>query len=149
MGIIASGCKQEEKKDPHNNVRVDIRWGSKFCSLLIAESGDAYAIKGTEVRQDSLLAVISSDTSKSFKLDSVKVFFENLDAIRINPVIMDDRSSDSPTAQIYFNDIKIYNARRWDSRFWDVFRPIMEQIPEKFNPFLLNNGVWGISDKRP
>jgi hypothetical protein len=41
-------------------------------------------------------------------------------------------------AEVYFNHQKIYDGYAWDETFWDLFRPIMKQIPEGYDPFRAN-----------
>jgi hypothetical protein len=135
FGIIFIGCKEKKNEKNLYSVRTDIRLGSKFYSIYFNEIGDAYAIKGNCSYYTEPLKVESSDTSSLFKLDSVKPFFVKLDAIKINPIIGGNREG-APRVEIYYGNKKIYDACKWDEPFWDLFRPIMEQIPKGFNPFL-------------
>ena len=74
-----------------------------FFSLFVSEGGTAYVIKGRGSHYAEPLKVESSDTSNVFKLDSVKVFFENLNRIKDIPIIGATRP-DAPRVEIYYSD---------------------------------------------
>ena len=135
-------CKESGVDEKSYNVRSDIRFGSKFFSICINEDGAAYVIKGTGSHYTESLKVESSDTSNIFKLDSVKLFFERLNNIKDNPIIGANRL-DAPRVEIYYNQKKVYDAYKWDEIFWNLFKPIMEQIPSGFNPFRADEKPFG------
>jgi len=134
LGILLS-CKQRKGEENQYDVRSDIRFGSKFYSLHLSESGKAYVVKGVGSPHTEELKVVSSDTSNVFNLDSAKVFYNYLNNMKENPIIGTNRLG-APRVEIYYNKKKIYDAYKWDETFWDLFRPLMLQIPKGFNPFL-------------
>ena len=131
------GCKGIYKNVNSYNARADIRFGSKFYSILLNEIGEGYVIKGNSSYYTESFNIESSDTSSFFKIDSAKSFFKELNKIKDAPVISDKRIG-SPRVEIYYDDKKIYDACKWDESFWDIFRPIMEQLPKNYNPFLID-----------
>lgn len=135
-------CKERNVDEKPYNVRSDIRFGSKFFSIYVSEDGAAYVIKGRGSHYTEPLKVESSDTSNVFKLDSVKLFFENLNHIKDNPIIGANRL-DAPRVEIYYDQKKVYDAYKWDEKFWNLFKPIMEQIPSGFNPFRADEKPFG------
>jgi hypothetical protein len=134
-------CSCNEKKtgdkEPYN-VHADIRLGIKFYSIYMNKEGRAYVIKGIDSNYTDTLKVESSDTSNVFKLDSAKAFFDNLNKIKAHPIIGANRG-DAPRVEIYYDHQKVYDAYRWNETFWDLFKPIMEQIPKGYNPFRAND----------
>ena len=102
------------------------------------ESGDAYALKGKGSNYMESFKVISSDTSAEFKFDSGKVFIEKLRVIRKKPII-NTGNYDAPRVEIYYAGELIYDTGNWDNQFWDLFRPLMRQIPSEYNPFIVSN----------
>ena len=133
--IMFFSCKEEKTNNEHLYiVRSDIRFGSRFYSINISEDGTAYAVKGSGSNYTESLNILSSDTSNAFKLDSAKSFFEKLNRIKDNPII-EASQFDAPRVEIYYDQKKVYDTYKWDEKFWDLFKPIMEQIPSGFNPF--------------
>ena len=133
-------CKEKNNNNqkPYD-VRSDIRLGNKFYSIFLNESGEGYVIKGKGSYYTDTLKIESSDTSNVFKFDSAKEFFEVLNRIKTNPIFKNNRAGTAPRAEIYYNQQKVYDAYTWDETFWDLFRPIIEQIPKGFNPFLTDD----------
>jgi len=132
-------CKAKVHDAELYNVRTDIRLGNKFYSIYVNEEGSAYVVKGAGSYYTDTLKIKSSDTSEVFKLDSISLFFETLNKIKANPIFRANRTSTAPRAEMYYDHQKIYDAYAWDETFWDLFRPIMEQIPKGFNPFRVND----------
>ena len=133
FSFLLFSCKAQTNREQYK-VRADIRLSTKFYSIYMNEEGQAYVIKGNSSYYTDTLKIESSDTSNVFKIDSVKVFFENLNKIKANPIIGVKRV-DAPRVEIFYDHQKIYDAYRWDETFWNLFRPIMEEIPKGFNPF--------------
>lgn len=131
-------CKEKTGNKELYNVRTDIRFGTKFYSIFINEQGQAYVIKGVDSYYRDTLKIESSDTSKIFKLDSAKVFFDSLNKIKVHPIV-GAFYDDAPRVEIYYDHQKIYDAYSWDETFWVLFRPIMEQIPKGYNPFRVSD----------
>lgn len=129
-----ASCISDKSVDDPYNVRVDFRLSGKFYSIMMNESGRSYAIKGLGSYYEDSLKIAQSDTSEIFKLDSAAQFFINLDKIKKDPVIGSNYMG-APRVEIYYDRSKIYDSYRWDEDFWDLFRPIMHQIPKGFNPF--------------
>lgn len=136
--FILQACKEKNAEMDSYNVRSDIRLGTKFYSIYMKDDGLSYVIKGVGTYYTDTLKMISSETSTFFKLDSAKVFLQNLNAIKNNPINGIYRD-DAPRVEVYLNHQKIYDAYKWDETFWNLFRPIMEQIPMGFNPFRAND----------
>ena len=100
----------------------------------------AYVIKGTGSDYTDTLVVKSSDTSNVFKLDSVGIFFNTLNEIRSKPVFKENRSTGTAQrAEVYYKQVKILDDYAYDSTFWELFRPIMNQLPNAYNPFIVDN----------
>jgi hypothetical protein len=133
LAIIS--CKGKTNNGKPYNVRSDIRLGTKFYSIFLNREGRAYVIKGKGSYYTDTLKIEASDTSSTFKLDSVKIFFESLNKIRTHPIFKMNRTGTAPRAEVYYEGKKVYDAYEWDETFWDLFRPIMEQIPQGYNPF--------------
>jgi hypothetical protein len=132
--FLLFSCKEKDSDIKPYNVQADIRLGNKFYSIYLNDDGEGYVIKGDGSYYTDTLKVQSSDTSNVFKIDSVKVFFENLNRIKAHPIIGVNRV-DAPRVEIYYDHQKVYDAYKWDATFWNLFRPIMYQIPKGFNPF--------------
>lgn len=135
IGIFVSCTDGDGKNELLYNVRTDFRQGSRFYSICISESGKAYAIKGDGSFYTEPLKILKSDTSENFKLDSAKQFYESLDKIRKEPITGSNYMG-APRVEVYYDGKKFYDTYRWNEAFWDLFRPIMHQIPNGFNPFL-------------
>ncbi len=133
--LAFTSCKEKNNNENSYDVRSDIRLGNKFYSIFLNENGEGYVIKGKGSYYTDTLKIESSDTSNVFKLDSAKVFFEVLNRIKTNPIFKKNRTGTAPRAEIYYDQQKVYDGYTWDEKFWDLFRPIMYQIPNGFNPF--------------
>ena len=136
--LLLLSCKEKDDNIKPCNVRADIRLGNKFYSICLNQDGEGYIIKGNASYYTDTLKIESSDTSKVFKIDSVNVFFENLNKMKAHPVFGESRL-DAPRAEIYYNRQKVYDGYRWDELFWDLFRPVMEQLPKGYSPFRMND----------
>lgn len=136
---IFMSCKgKQARADMLYNVRADFRMGSKFYSIWMNENGKAYAIKGEGSFYTEPLKILTSDTSEVFRMDSVGQFYKNLETVRKKPITGSNYMG-APRVEIYYDGQQIYDSYRWNEAFWDLFRPIMHQIPKKFNPFLTND----------
>lgn len=133
-----AACRSQPSKEKLFDARSDIRFGSKFFSICVNKDGTAYVVKGKGSNYTEALKVESSDTSGVFRLDSAKVFFERLEQIKRRPIIGAKRL-DAPRVEIYYSNEKVYDAYEWDETFWDLFRPIMLQIPKGFSPFRMDD----------
>jgi hypothetical protein len=138
FGIFMSCKGRQESTDKPYNVRTDFRMGSKFYSIWMNENGKAYAIKGEGSFYTEPLKILTSDTSEVFKMDSVKQFYGSLEKMKKQPIIGSNYMG-APRVEIYCDGQQIYDSYRWNEAFWDLFRPIMHQIPKGFNPFLTND----------
>ncbi len=130
-------CKGIKRNVNSYDSRTDIRMGSKFYSICLNETGEGYVIKGNCSYFTEPFIIESSDTSRFIKLDSANSFFKELNRIKVAPIIKDIRMG-APRVEIYYDNKKIYDAYKWDEEFWDIFRSIMEQLPENYNPFLVD-----------
>jgi hypothetical protein len=140
--LFSCACTQHFHEKNAHNVRADFRFGSRFYSLVSSATGESYAIKGMSTDYNEPFTILSSDTSGPFKLDSVDVFYEKLNEIRSKNLRI-DHHSDAPRVEIYFDRTKIYDSHNWNETFWDIFRPVMMQIPKNYNPFLVANKPFG------
>lgn len=137
--LLIVGCKAKKDDKSSYIVQADIRFGNKFYSIYLNELGNAYVIKGDGTNYSEPLKIESSDTSRIFKLDSAKRFFEILSEVKFNPIKNVSRIGTAQRGEVYYNHQKIYDSYAWDESFWNLFGPIMEQIPKGFNPFLIDS----------
>lgn len=135
--LVFVSCKAQTPKEKTYAARNDIRFGKRFFSIFINEDGTAYVIKGIGSNYMDSLKIESSDTSEVFKLDSSNVYFEQLKKIK-NDSIMDPSIPGGPRTEIYYHQQKVYDSYYGGEKFWDMFRPIMEQLPKGFSPFRVN-----------
>ncbi|HEV8283905.1 MAG TPA: hypothetical protein VGQ09_06330 [Chitinophagaceae bacterium] len=132
--LALCSCKQNVTSEKEYNFQANIRLGYKYYSINVNEEGKAQVIKGKGSFYTEPLKIESSDSSKIFKIDSLRVFFENVDKIKRSPLI-DSNRTDAPRVEMYYQHKKIYDAYKWNENFWDLFRPIMEQLPKGYSPF--------------
>jgi len=132
--VLLFACQQRNSPEKVYDVEADIRRGYKFYSIHLNEDGEGYIIKGNCSYYQEPFKISSSDTSPVFKLDSSVVFFQNLNRIKNHPIFGLSRT-DAARTEIYYNYQKVYDSYSWDETFWDLFRPIMEQLPKGFDPF--------------
>lgn len=136
--LVFASCRSQPSGEKLFDARSDIRLGSKFYSIYLKKDGTAYVVKGIGSDYTEALKIESSDTSSVFRLDSAKVFFKRLERIESHPIV-EEKRLDAPRVEIYYKDKKIYDAYSWDETFWDMFSPIMSQIPKSFSPFRLDD----------
>lgn len=136
--LAFAACRCQSSDNKPFDARSDIRLGSKFYSIYLNKDGTAYVVKGAGSNYTEALKIESSDTSSVFHLDSAKVFFERLEHIKNHPIIRAKRL-DAPRVEIYYSNEKVYDAYEWDETFWDLFRPIISQIPKGFSPFRMDD----------
>jgi hypothetical protein len=133
-------CRKNIKEQKHYQVRTDVRLGSKFYCIYVNEAGKTYVVKGTGSNYtEQFKKIITSDTSKIFRSDDMKVFFYKVKNMQSNPVIIPSNITDAARIEIYFKSKKVYDSYGFDKGFMDLFRPIMGQLPNGFNPFLAND----------
>ena len=142
LAIALYACSSQSSKDRQHGMRADFRFGQAFYSLCSNNSGEAFVIKGKSSGYESPFMALSSDTSATFHLDSVKLLFERLDRLKSKQMII-DHNMDAPRVEIYYDSLKIYDAHRWDEAFWEIFRPVIRQLPKGFNPFLIDENPFG------
>ncbi len=133
--LLIAACKERVEVEKQYEVRVDVRMGTNFYSIFIKKDGRAIAIKGLGSPHYEPFRIQSSATSSSFKLDSVNKFFESLNKIKADPISNIDNNSDFPRVEIYYDKNRIYDVNKWNELFWELFNPIMRQIPKGYNPF--------------
>jgi len=137
--ILLSECNQQTKQNKTcYSTRTEVTWSDRFCTLYIDEDGRAQVIKG-HYTDLYLMSLTITDTSKVFKLDSVKQFYKTLQVLASKHYI-DATSADSPTFRIYRNGALLYCDYGIRAEFWDVFRPILVEIPNGYNPFIQEPG---------
>ena len=131
-------CKQGASPKKINSFQADIRLGHKYYSIHINREGEGYITKGNGTYYTEPLQIKTSNYSKIFKIDSANLLFINLNKLKHYPVTGAKREG-MPRIEIYYEKNKIYDAYAWDETFWNIFRPIMEQLPKGFNPFLVSD----------
>lgn len=136
--LFLFSCNNKLTTESTNDVRLDVRLGKKFYSIYVSKEGDGYGVRGIGSYFVEPLVVEKSDTSKFFRLDSAKLFFDNLEKYERQPFV-GAKVQDAPRIEIYYLQKKIYDSYRWGADFWDLVRPIMYQIPKGYNPFLAND----------
>lgn len=140
--LYCFSCISPSKNEQINEARVDIRFDTKFYSILLSKNNKAYVIKGSGTDYRDSLVILNSDTSLRFKIDSVKTFFIKLDSLRLlKPIGVDQL--DAPRIEIYYYKEKIFDTYRWDENFFNLIRPIMTQLPSGFNPFRVDELPFG------
>ncbi len=122
----------------HYNIRADIVFGYKFYSIFVGNNGNAYVIRGKDSGYPESFKVISSDTSRVFKLKHIGVFYRYVAKFKAKPLINHSLVTDSPQVTIYYKGKMIYNGPE-SGMFWDMFRPVMLQLPKGYNPFLTDD----------
>ncbi|MFL5746849.1 MAG: hypothetical protein ACJ751_19380 [Niastella sp.] len=138
--LIFFACREQTNMKKQCDVRCDVRLFTKYFSMHINSDGKTYVVKGTGSYYTDSLIVKSADTSNVFKLDSTQAFFEALNKIRTNPVFNENRSTGTAQrGEVYYKQVKVFDDYAWDPAFWDLFRPIMGQLPSEFNPFNVEN----------
>jgi len=136
-------CVGHANKMHEYKTRVDFRFGNRFYSFCSKESGDSYVIKGKSSEYNDSFVIFSADTSRIFRIDPSKVYFGKLTVLSKKPLVV-DHHSDAPRVEIYYDGKKIYDSHRWDEEFWDIFRPVMSQLPKGFNPFLIDENPFEV-----
>jgi hypothetical protein len=138
---IYSACKQSDTVETNYNVRTDIRLGTAFHSIFVSEKGPCYVIKGIGTDMYHPFYVLSSDTSSivHLNLQKAEAFFKEIGQFKRKPLIVGITKTDAPRVEIYYDGKKIYDANSWNERFFDLFKPIIPQLPEGYNPFISAN----------
>jgi hypothetical protein len=127
----------------HYNIRVDIRFGYKFYSIFIDNNSRAYVIRGNGSGYLENFKIITSDTSHRFKLSHINLFYRDVDKLKAKPRIMNSSVTDSPRVEIYYEGKKIYDGQESGTMFWEMFKPVMLQLPKGYNPLLLDDHPFG------
>jgi hypothetical protein len=140
--LLLISCVIHAPDEKVYEARNDIRFGKRFFSILVRENGTAYVIKGIGSNYMDSLQIESADTSQIFKLDSSAVYFDRLKKLQSNPVFKSNLSGGA-RAEIYYHQQKICDSYHWGESFWDLFRPIMEQLPKGFSPFRVSEKPFG------
>ncbi len=134
-------CRHQNNLFKNYDVRFNIRYGAKFYSVFADENGKAVAIKGASSYHTDSFKIQTSDTSELFRIDSIKSFLRVIDSFKTKPVVGTEMLH-SPRVEIFYDERKVYDSYNWNEKFWDLFRPIMKQIPHGFNPFIVNESPW-------
>jgi hypothetical protein len=135
FAILLSCTHKSSPTNPYN-ARIEFRFGTKFYSMYLCKWGTAYVVKGKGTNYTSPFAIISSDTSKVFKIDSLNVAYNFFDKLKTKPIIDTSGTTDAPRIEIYYEDKKVYDSFKWNSEIWDLFRPMLTKLPQGYNPFL-------------
>ena len=138
--MLGTACSSRPKATMIHHLRADFRFGGAFYSLCANEKGEAVAIKGRGTDYGSDFKVLAADTSAPFQLTTAALLFHQLDSIRRRSMVK-YRNMDAPRVEIYYDDKKIYDQQSWDGGFWDIFRPLIAQFPERYNPFILEGNL--------
>ena len=137
--ILFYSCRGYESRDSVYSVRADIRLYDNFYSIYTNEKGNSYVVKGIGTNYMDKLVVKSADTSHKFKIDSINLFFEELNQFKTKPFYRKNRTGTAQRAEVYYNQTKVFDGYAWDEAFWKLFRPIMEELPKNYNPFLADD----------
>ena len=139
MFFMSSSCKDTVSNEQQYPARIDVRLGFKYYSVFLSKENKAYVIKGKGSFYTDSLIVKSSDTSHIFKLDSVRLVLESFDQIKSSPITRTNRTGTAQRIEIYYEHKKIYDGYAWDEVFWNLYRPIMKQLPKGFDPFRVDD----------
>lgn len=134
--ILFYSCRGDVSNDSIYSVRADIRLHDKFYSIYLNEKGNSFVVKGIGTNYMDKLAVKAADTSHEFKIDSINLFFQELNYFKTKPFYGKNHRGNAQKAEVYYNQTKVFEGYAWDEAFWKLFRPIMEQLPKNYNPFL-------------
>ncbi|HEY9256447.1 hypothetical protein [Chitinophaga sp.] len=121
------------------DIHADVRLGERFYSIFLDKDGYGYVAKGTGSYYTSPLTIDSSVNSNMFKVDSIKGLISILDQLTIDSTIKKKPMGTIPRVEIYYKNVKVYDAYRWDQSVWNGLRPIISQLPHGFNPFLASD----------
>ena len=132
---VSPACKHKSKSTNPYDTRIDFRFGKKFYSMHLCKQGMAYMVKGKGTNYTEPFAIMSSDTSKVFKIDSLQATYKLLDKLKAKPRIDTAGTTDAPRIEIYYDDKKIYDSFEWSGGIWDLFRPMIDKLPQGYNPF--------------
>ena len=138
LTLLLICCNQDAKKERVDIIRSDFRFGTRYYSVITNENGEGYVIKGSASTYTEPFVIKSTDTSSIFRLDSVDLFFQRIQELKQKQV-SSTNFQDNPRTEIYYNESKVLDTYLWDEKFWYLFRPIMHQLPQNFNPFRLND----------
>jgi hypothetical protein len=140
--LVFVSCTEQNRQKEVFAARNDIRFGKRFFSIVIKEDGTAYVIKGIGSSYLDPLEVESADTSAVFTVDSSSIYFRHIRKLEENPSLKSNVSGGA-RAEIYYKKKKVYDSYHWDGTFWEMFRPIMNQLPKGFSPFRVNEKPFG------
>ena len=135
--VVLLSCKQHES-DPPYTVRTDIRLGNKFYSVFVNQDGNAYVIKGRGTVYTESLTVANADTSKRFRSDAMKIFFNKVRSMKEHPIINMPDITDASRIEIYCDTKKVLDSYGLRKPYMDLFIPIMGKLPKGYNPFFAN-----------
>ena len=139
--LIIVSCGEKKDLSKAYDIQFNVRYGTRFYSIFANEDGMAVAIKGKGSYHTDPFKIDVSDTSQIFRIDSIKLFLKAIDTFKTKPVVGKEKPH-SPRVEIFNHQTKIYDAYNWNENFWDLFRPIMKQIPSGFNQFLASDNPW-------
>ena len=112
-----------------------IRYDKKFFALHINNLGTAYLVKGNSTYYTEVFKQHTSDTSQTFKLASTSSFFKGLRNLAAKPISRNKPDGEIPRMEIFLNKIKVYDGYENDGTYWNLVRPILNEIPDHLNPF--------------
>ena len=134
--LLLFACRNKLKTQNSYQVRMDVRFGSKFFSIYVNDKGETFVVKGKGSNYTGRFTnTVTSDTSKVFKSDSLRVFFDKVKKMEAHPVIIESNVTDAARIEIYYKSKKVYDYYGFDSTFMSLFRDNMGQLPKGFNPF--------------
>lgn len=141
--ITSFGCKNisdfNPSKEHLDNIKIEVRSGYEIISVKLNSDGSGISRKGTGTYYTEERDSISFNDSISFKSNSFEILNENLNSLKSN-AYNGSKYQDAPRVEIYFNEDKLYSGYSWNSEFWEIIRPVIQEIPEKFNPFMVPAG---------
>ena len=133
LSVLFFSCNYKTSSDSYD-IRADFRYAGKYYSIFCIATGSFQIVKGNGNSQNAILVSETVDSSSVFRHDSVTVFYKKIKELVDSPLI-DLEVMDRPRVEIYFQGKKVYDRYRWDSTFWNLFNPIIDHLPPKFNPF--------------
>ncbi len=139
MTIIIICCSCNSNRLSVSEVlRIDIRFVNKYYSIIIDKTGDGYVEKGISTYYKEPFKAESVIRSDTFTIDSVAVFWDRINALKMNPNKADGESS-APRIEIYYNEELIYDSYMWRDGIWDIFSLLIEKLPKGFNPLAVGD----------
>lgn len=134
--ILSVSCKNGEVDSLKKSTIISIS-GYRYYNITFDESGKGVAKIGRANDITDALLQKEIEDSLIFKVDSVSLYFKELEKLEKQPYI-GEKMLDANHVLIYSNDKKVFDSYRFDSNFWGLMKIIGDDIPNEFNPFKHN-----------